>query len=333
MKRIIDCPVCNDKAQLKAEQKKRTYRNEKFDVVEHYYQCDKCNYSFTNNEIDQYNLYLLHNKYREKYQIPFPEQLIAIRESYGLTQTKISELLGFGPNQYRLYESGELPSSANSMLLRLLLRPQSFKNIILENRQDDHEKLFAELVKKIDKRINETRKATLINMLFRNDIIPNSATGFAVPDFKKFANMVIYFLNVAQFKTKLNKLLFYADFTHFKYFGRSISGCEYAAIDMGPVPDNYKLIFGLLEEENFVHSKIETIKEKEVEKFFPSQSFDSSLFTVAEQDTLNSICSELGNLNTQSLIDLSHDEVAWQINSVNKITIDYSFFAPQLKAL
>lgn len=333
MKQIIDCPVCDGKAQLKAEQKKRTYRNENFDVVELYYQCNKCNHSFTYNEVDQYNLNLLHNKYRENYQIPFPEQLINIRETYGLTQTKMSELLGFGPNQYRLYENGEIPSSANAMLLRLLLRPQSFKNIILENKQDDSDKLLDELIRKIEKKIKETDKLSLVKMLFPNDIIPNSSTGFALPDFKKFANMVIYFLDVAQFKTKLNKLLFYADFTHFKYFGRSISGCEYAAIDMGPVPDNYKLIFGLLEEENFVYSEIEPIKEKEVEKYFPSQTFNSAIFTDSEKDTLKSICYTLGNLKTQSLIDKSHDEVAWQINSVNKIIIDYSFFAPQLKAL
>ena len=170
-------------------------------------------------------------------------------------------------------------------------------------------------------------------MLFPDNIIPNSSTGFTTPNFKKFANMVIYFLDVAPFKTKLNKLLFYTDFTYFKYFGRSISGCEYAAIDMGPVPDNYKLIFGLLEEENFIHSTIEPIQEKEVEKYFPSQSFNESIFNDSEKATLSLICSTLGNLKTQSLIDKSHDEVAWQINSVNKVIIDYSFFAPQLKAI
>jgi putative zinc finger/helix-turn-helix YgiT family protein len=333
MKRIIDCPVCDGKAELKAEQKKRTYRNEKFDVVEQYYQCNTCNYSFTDNEVDQYNLDLLHNKCREKYQIPFPEQLVNIRETYGLTQTKMSELLGFGPNQYRLYENGEMPSSANAMLLRLLLRPKTFKNIILENKQDDSDKLLADLFRKIEKKINETNKSSLVKMLFPDDIIPSSSTGYALPDFKKFANMVIYFLDVAQFKTKLNKLLFYADFTHFKYFGRSISGCGYAAIDMGPVPDNYKLIFGLLEEANFVYSENETFQEREVEKYFPAQSFDPSIFTESEKDTLKSICNKLGSLKTQSLIDKSHDEVAWQINSINKVIIDYSFFAPHLKAL
>lgn len=333
MKPVIDCPVCTGKAHLKAEHKERAYRNEKFDLVERFYQCNKCNYSFTNDDVDAYNLNLLHNMYREKYLIPFPEQLISIRETYGLSQTKMSELLGFGPNQYRLYENGELPSGANAMLLRLLLSPKSFKDIVLENRNNISDKLLDELIKKIDKNISESGKLSLVKMLFPHTIIPNSSTGFTLPAFKKFANMAIYFLSVAPYKTKLNKLLFYADFTHFKYFGHSISGCEYAAIDMGPVPENYKLLYGLLEEENFLQSEVESINEKEIEKYHPSQSFDESIFTENEIATLQLIYNELGHLKTKSLIDKSHDEVAWQNNSANKFIIDYSIYAPWLKAV
>lgn len=333
MKPIIDCTACSGKAQLKAEKKSRTYRSEKFDLVEQFYQCTNCAHTFTNDDVDSCNQTLLHNKYREKYQIPFPEQLIKIRESYGLTQTKMSELLGFGPNQYRLYENGEMPSSANAMLLKLLLNPKSFKDIVLENIKDDSDKLLNELLIKIEKQLAETNKLSLVKMLFPYGIIPSSSTGFALPDFTKFANMVIYFLDVAPYKTKLNKLLFYADFSHFKYFGRSISGCEYAAIDMGPVPDNYKLIFGLLEEEDFICSEIESFQEREVDKYFPCQPFNSTIFTEAEMHTLNLISSELGNLNTQALINKSHDEVAWQVNTPNKCIIDYAVFAPQLKSL
>lgn len=333
MKPTINCPICNAQAHLIPEPKKRTYRSEKFDLIEQHYQCDNCAHSFTTDECDDYNLKMLHNKYREKYQIPFPEQLIKIRESYGLTQTKMSELLGFGPNQFRLYENGEMPSSANAMLLKLLLNPKSFKDIVLENIKDDADKLLAELLLKIEKHLAEANKLSLVKMLFPQAIIPNSSTGFAAPDFQKFAHMVIYFLDAAPYKTKLNKLLFYADFTHFKYFGRSISGCEYAAINMGPVPDNYKLIFGLLEEENFICSDIETLQEREVDKFSPCQTFNPSIFSDSEKTTLELINSSLGILNTQALIDKSHAEIAWQSNEANKFSIDYALYAPQLKAM
>jgi uncharacterized phage-associated protein len=145
--------------------------------------------------------------------------------------------------------------------------------------------------------------------------------------------MVIYFLNEAPFKTKLNKLLFYADFAYFKYFGKSITGCQYAAIDMGPVPNNFKLIFGLLEEENYLFSEITTYYDKETEMFSPQQIFDNNLFNKDELNILKMILSEFGRIKTNSLIDISHKEIAWIENEKTKSTIDYSLYAPRLTAV
>ncbi|NJK94516.1 MAG: SocA family protein [Bacteroidales bacterium] len=62
----------------------------------------------------------------------------------------------------------------------------------------------------------------------------------------KFTEMVVYFAKELQpWKTKLNKLLFYADFLHFKKTCFSISGVRYRAIDMGPVPNNFQSILNI----------------------------------------------------------------------------------------
>src|SRR5947208_1520217 len=42
------------------------------------------------------------------------------------------------------------------------------------------------------------------------------------------------------YKTKLNKLLFYADFTNYYLHGHSISGSSYVHLPYGPVPENYE---------------------------------------------------------------------------------------------
>src|SRR5262249_7882245 len=39
-------------------------------------------------------------------------------------------------------------------------------------------------------------------------------------------------------KVKLNKLLFFADFTAYRYFGKSITGHEYQKLPQGPTPRN-----------------------------------------------------------------------------------------------
>src|SRR6185312_16523260 len=58
---------------------------------------------------------------------------------------------------------------------------------------------------------------------------------------KKFANLILYVCKESEAdkafgRTKLNKLLYFADFGHFRDHGQSISGEEYMAIQNGPVP-------------------------------------------------------------------------------------------------
>ncbi|MCG7923057.1 MAG: Panacea domain-containing protein [Candidatus Thiodiazotropha lotti] len=55
---------------------------------------------------------------------------------------------------------------------------------------------------------------------------------------EKLINTVIYFVRNTNYcgKVKLFKLLYFLDFEHFKFAGRSVTGLEYFAWKMGPVP-------------------------------------------------------------------------------------------------
>lgn len=330
----MKCPLCDKgTATRKVEKKKRTYRKEEFEVFELYYKCSKCNEEFTTTEIDTLNINQVYNLYREKYSIPFPEQLTAIREHYNLSASKMSVLLGFGPNQYRLYESGELSAGGNATVLSLIINPTSFKEIIIKNKSALSNKKFEDLINKIDEKLNNNISRVIENSLFPTDIIPDRFRGFTLPQFKKFANMVLFFIENAPFKVRLNKLLFYADFTHYKYFGFSITGCKYAAIDMGSVPDQYAHIFGLLESEKYLTTELVKIKDKEHDKFVTIKKFDKNLFNPEELNTLKEVLNRFEDVSTQDLMEISHDELAWKNNISRKSIIDYSTYAPQLTAL
>lgn len=330
----MKCPLCNKgTASLTVDKKKRTYRKEEFEIFEYYYKCNKCKEEFTTSEIDTLNTNQVYNLYREKYLIPFPEQLTSIREHYNLSASKMSELLGFGPNQYRLYEGGELPVGGNATVLSLIVNPLSFKEIIVKNKTALTEKKYCEIIGKIDEKLNHNISRVIENSLFPTDIVPDRFRGFTLPHFQKFANMVLFFIVNAPFKVRLNKLLFYADFMHYKYFGFSITGCKYAAIDMGSVPDQYAYIFGLLESEKYLKTKLVKIKDKEHDKFVAINQFDKSLFNADELNTLNEVLKRFKDVTTQELMKIAHGEIAWKDNISGKSIIDYSIYAPQLKAL
>jgi len=112
------------------ERCKLPFRKEEFEVVYHNYKCEDSGESFTTNEIDELNLNQVYNQYRVKYNLPFPIEIKQIREKYGLSASKMAEVLGFGVNSYRNYESGEVPSLSNARLIQLANDPKEFKKLV-----------------------------------------------------------------------------------------------------------------------------------------------------------------------------------------------------------
>lgn len=83
------------------------------------YRCVQSEQEFTTDEQDEIFLAKLELKWREHNHVPSAAQLTTRREALGLSAREASRLLGFGVNQFRQYESGELPSESNALLLRL----------------------------------------------------------------------------------------------------------------------------------------------------------------------------------------------------------------------
>jgi hypothetical protein len=75
---------------------------------------------------------------------------------------------------------------------------------------------------------------------------------------EKFKNLVLYVLSHGDYKEegikKLNKLLYFIDFYFYRDHERLISSADYAKADIGPVVDQYKLVFGELEKDGILKS-------------------------------------------------------------------------------
>ncbi len=327
----MKCPLCEKgSATLSIEKRKRMFRKEEFEIFEYFYKCKSCKEEFTTTEIDTINTNQVCNQYREKYSIPFPVQLTELRERYSISAAKMSEILGLGANQYRLYEGGEIPAASTGTLLSLIMNPKDFKDIVL--RKSEAVKIPDKTIAGIDEQIRKEKanREDLKYRLFNTSIIPNRYTGYSIPSFEKFANMVLYFISNAPFKTRLNKLLFYSDFANYKYTGYSISGCRYAAIDMGSVPDQYSLIFGLLEAENIITTEVVTISGRENEKFVPLNEFDKSLFSNLEIKSLEMVMKKFNSLTTPEIMKIAHEERAWIDNIKHKSLIDFEEYGAML---
>jgi transcriptional regulator with XRE-family HTH domain/uncharacterized phage-associated protein len=315
---------------LKKELSSFDFRKEPFTILYHCWLDEDNGEQFTTLQLDELNLAQVHNQYRSKYGIPFVDEIKITREQYGLSATKMSEILGLGPNVYRNYENGEIPGIATGRLIQLAKDPVEFRKLIelSKNELEPHE--LERINKKVAAKLTGyDQLESLIEERLFGTKAPGNYSGYRIPSIEKLGAMAKYFaLKLSPFKTKMNKLLFYADFFHYSKTGYSISGLTYMAITHGPVPKNYGGIYDRLHESGFIDIEEVEFDDYGGEKFVSKAGEpDMEIFTDSERQAIEAVAGKLGHLKTSSIIDVSHDELAWKnnIDKYGRISYDYGF--------
>jgi len=324
-------PITGKEMILTKEKRSIDFRKESFDVVFHYYKCEDSGEQFTTGGLDEVNMNQVYNQYRDLFNIPFPDEIIRIRTKYNISATKMSTILGFGANSYRQYESGEMPAVSNARLIQMI--DDSKKFIELVELCDSLDAKTKVKLKNTAQSLIEDRKRNSFKFNLKDyllgDHLADVYSGYRNPNFEKFTEMVVFFSEqIEPFKTKMNKLLFYADFLMFKQSCFSISGVRYRAIDMGPVPNNFQSIFEYLSNNNDVEIHYKQFPQGYTGEQFKARKerpFNSELFTEIEMAVLNKVASVFKDSTTNDIIETSHLEEAWKENEQEKNVISYKY--------
>lgn len=324
-------PFTGKKMNIIKEWRNLSFRKEEFKVLFHSYQCKDTGEQFEDDALSNLNYNQLVNQYRVKYSIPFPEQIISTRKKYMLSAAKMSEILGFGTNGYRQYEGGEVPNQSNAKLIQLAGDPHEFKKLVGYCTILDHkfvDKIYCTVVDLLEAQKKNKFDRQLENYFF-GSCSASSLTGYKIPTVNKFSEMVVFFTEKLEpWKTKMNKLLFYADFTMYKQTGFSMSGVQYRAITMGPVPNNFNSIFEYLANKNQIDICYTNFRDGSAgEQFKPNseKKFNKELFAASELDVLNSVVERFKHSSINEIIEISHKEKAWMENKADRKLIDYNY--------
>jgi uncharacterized phage-associated protein len=131
-------------------------------------------------------------------------------------------------------------------------------------------------------------------------------------DREKFIQAILYFAHntAALGKIKLFKLLYLLDFEHFRQTGRSVTGLEYRALKMGPVPSELFQQWDALDDD--LVDAIRIVPEQVIdywrEKVVPLQPFNDEHFTKRELRLLEGIAHEYREALSEKMIDVTHAE-------------------------
>lgn len=338
MKKKIECPYCDGTANLHREAKEITYRKEVFKIISHFYRCEKCGEEFTTTEADTISLTQVHNQYREKNNIPFPEEIAGIRQKYELSASKMSEVLGLGANGYSNYENGEIPTPAYGNLISAAAEPITFMNLLEKAREHFSPNAFIKAKERVAYLIQTAIKSKNLLVALNVYSEANNFTGYKKPEPAKIAGLITYYIQRSKpdfnDKLKLNKQLFFTDFTHYKNYGSSISGLSYRAIKYGPVPANYDNIYAYLENEQIIGSQFLRLSNGGAREVLLSEAdFDKNLFSEQELETIEAIIARFADIPTWDIVELSHQEKAWKELEANRALIGYQEYAFELKTL
>lgn len=318
-------PLTGEEMKGVKELRNMTFRKETFQVVFHYYICEETGEQFEDELFSTLNYNQVVNQYRIRYHIPFPEQIQEIRLKYDLSAKMISEILGFGTNSWRNYEAGEVPSKSNANVIHMISKPETFEECIKQY-EDISDKERTRVLHHIQKL--KTGSCYCHDPLCRFNIQPDITTGFKAFENNKIKQVIIYFAERLQpYKTKLNKLLFYVDFVHFRNTAQGITGLCYKANSYGPVPNNYNILFWTLADLGIIDIESSMITNGEVERIIPSPAyqFDASLFSESELGALEYVANTFKETSASDIVEISHREPAWKDNIEDKKIIPFTY--------
>ncbi len=154
-------------------------------------------------------------------------------------------------------------------------------------------------------------------------------TGYRAFSLEKMAAMVSYLASRTSdlYKTKLNKLLFYADFTNFYLNGSSISGSRYVHLPYGPVPDSYEETLETLNH----YGVIDVSKQNSAELVRSGENSATDFLSADETRSLDWVLQTFGAMTASQLTEISHRESAYKnTRTGEEIAYEYAKFMAKL---
>lgn len=140
---------------------------------------------------------------------------------------------------------------------------------------------------------------------------------------QKFKELILYVAKESQAdpkcgSTKLNKILFYADFRAHLKLGRSISGEPYQKLEHGPAPKRIVPVVEELKREGECAWAERDYYGLRLKKLLSLREPVLSVFSPEEVDIVRSVITELWDLSATEVSDLSHRFIGWQAAEIGE---------------
>ena len=326
------CSNCEKETRLELVTKEEVIRvrNKPIKIELQYLRCVECGDEVFDPGLNVDPFSLAYRKYRKEYGFLQPEEIREWRKANKLTQGELAKLLGVGGATISRYENGALQDPSHEKLLRLAMNPSNLLQLVEQSEgvfTESKKRRLIEGLEQVQAGDNSIDSTIMVSL---GNYEPNEYSGYRRLDLEKLYSAILFFCREGVLKTKLNKLLFYADFKHYKGYAISITGARYAHIPFGPAPDNYEIYYAALSSQKAIQF---------IEEIYPAKRGgepvvgeiikavkkpDLSLFAASELRIMASVQEDFEKYNASEITDFSHKEVGYQ-ETEDGGTISYDY--------
>ncbi len=324
----MSCPLC-DKTHEIEERKRSTTINLKGEEVtyeERFYYCanaDEDENEFETGAMTNENLLNARNAYRVKMGLLTSNEIVAIRESYGLSQVDLAKLLGWGEATISRYESKAIQDEAYDTMLRLIKdNPLQALEFLKKNADKFPLMKYYEIRTKIVEKLDSYGKEFLTRQAFEGEYVnfeePSDSNGFTLLNIDKIEAMISYIAEKVSnlFKVKLMKMLWYSDVLSFIENGRSMTGMVYRHEPMGALPIGH---YSLMNLENLNVQEEMSYNYDTMIHVYPTANTDYSVLSVKEKAILDKVIAKFKDYKTRDIVDYMHNEKAYVVTKNGEI--------------
>ncbi|WP_416828349.1 type II TA system antitoxin MqsA family protein [Ectobacillus polymachus] len=313
-------------AKIVERQSNYTFKGESFEINERVLLCD-CGEELYDEGLDSETMRTLTSMYEERVGLSL-EEIKSIRNQYGLSMDLFSRILGWSKATIARYETGKyIPDSSHMTVLRRLKEhPEAIDEYYKLTKHKFNEKEQTKINEKLVNTDQITVEKGLHDVLHINYKLYEKTieSGYSSFSLSKLINMVLFFAENGVPKTKLMKLLFYADFLNYKRNLLSISGIPYVRLPYGPVPKDHDLLLSTIAKNEIIDIEYEFINDYTKINIKSLQSFDDTLFNHEEIKILQQVYDHFKDYGSVAISDFSHKEDGW-IYTEDREIISYDY--------
>lgn len=311
------CPCCMEEHDVQriATVESNVFKGIPIEYNAEYYYCDQADEAYADEQQISINDIAMKNAYREKMGLLTSHQIAAIRTKYGISQSDLCLLLGWGGKTITRYESHQVQDVAHDTILRKLdSDPEWFLQLLQARKECFSSTSFTKYLEAgtalFEKEHDLYLRSAIMSKYARFQRNPE-ATGGKSLSLDVVVDMIHYFANsdmvINLFRVKLMKMLWYADALSYKRRRHAISGLAYLALPRGAVPLAYESIVDL-----------STINCEEIEigegvgyKYLPTDDKTYPNLTLEDKEILDAVICKFGNATTNEIVNTMHHEDAY----------------------